>query len=461
MVLKKGSLPVAETHPELMDEWSPKNTVSPWEVSKGSEVRVWWECRECHYEWETMVNGRRGCPACAGRVVFPGVNDVATLAPSDVLAEWDYEKNTGVHPSNLLAGSSMKVWWRCRQCGHQWRAAPYSRIKKGQGCSTCAARDNASHQIVMFADKFPELVPTWVSCDGDNTPYNTSYGSNTNATWLCLDCRRNFSSSFKLQSQGKGCPHCAESRRLGRSVALNPDLMVLWDTLKNTVDPKEVSEKSSKSIVWWLCPSGHSYSRTPNEELRSGQCPVCLGRSVLAGFNDLETLCPGVVKYWDFDRNDQLPSCFRPGSQAVVAWLCPKCDYRFTGKVDKVTNREVPCPRCSRRGSTGERELFEFVCSVVPDGVQVIRNDRSVLAGNRFGGTELDIWVPELGLAFEYNGDYWHDEGAGHKPFGYHVAKTRAAGVAGVSLMHVWEGVWLGDRAGTESRVRVAIRDRV
>ena len=59
-------------------------------------------------------------------------------------------------------------------------------------------------------------------------------------------------------------------------------------------------------------------------------------------------------------------------------------------------------PNFSSR-SSGEMELYEFIISSV--NIEVIHNDRIIL--NPY---ELDIYIPKLNLAFEYDGEYFHKD---------------------------------------------------
>lgn len=59
---------LATTHPELAKEWSPDNTLSPTQVTFGSETRVKWVCiNNPEHTWEAVVYSRSkgsGCPHC-------------------------------------------------------------------------------------------------------------------------------------------------------------------------------------------------------------------------------------------------------------------------------------------------------------------------------------------------------------------------------------------------------------
>ena len=60
---------------------------------------------------------------------------------------------------------------------------------------------------------------------------------------------------------------------------------------------------------------------------------------------------------------------------------------------------------------------------------------------------ELDIYYPELNLAMECNGSYWHSEAMvkkNHKvgPREYHAMKRERCGDKGVDLLFIWEDDW-------------------
>ena len=116
----KGSLSVL--YPELAKEWHPtlNAPLTPSMIpGTGSKEKYYWLCPVCGYSWkaslENRINGR-GCPACAGRVVYEGYNDFASHEP--VLSkEWHPNKNQPLLPSQVTRQSKKKVWWQCEK-GH-------------------------------------------------------------------------------------------------------------------------------------------------------------------------------------------------------------------------------------------------------------------------------------------------------------------------------------------------------
>jgi len=66
----------------------------------------------------------------------------------------------------------------------------------------------------------------------------------------------------------------------------------------------------------------------------------------------------------------------------------------------------------------------------------ILKNDRKII--NPY---ELDIYLPELKLAFEFNGVYWHNEL--YKSKNYHYNKTLKCRNKNIQLIHIWEDDWI------------------
>ena len=77
--------------------------------------------------------------------------------------------------------------------------------------------------------------------------------------------------------------------------------------------------------------------------------------------------------------------------------------------------------------------MFKFIKSNTQSAVET--SNRTIL-----NGKELDIYLPELNLAFEFNGLYWHSEL--HKDRRYHLEKTKLCADKGINLIHIWEDDW-------------------
>ena len=126
-------------NPALAIEWNyEKNTgLTPIDVMPNSGKKVWWKCTKGH-EWQAIIAHRNkgsGCPYCSGRYAVKGENDLQTVN-LNLAKEWNYEKNNGLEPCNVLPNSNKQVWWKCNK-GHEWQARIADR-NKGRGCPQCA-----------------------------------------------------------------------------------------------------------------------------------------------------------------------------------------------------------------------------------------------------------------------------------------------------------------------------------
>lgn len=147
---------------------------------------------------------------------------------------------------------------------------------------------------------------------------------------------------------------------------------------------------------------------------------------------------------------------FVPHGNGLCTCHCDICGKDYD--IDLMTLRtrryanQNPCTYCNPIGShvfysTSDREqqLYNYIASVYSG--TIVQNDRTVLSGK-----ELDIYLPEKKIAFEFDGLYWHNEVS--KPNSYHVNKTDACEKAGIHLIHIFEDDWLYKQDIVKSRIK-------
>ena len=133
---------LAALHPGLAAELRDLN---PDTLGPGSRTRARWRCAQCGHEWEQTIKQRvagHGCPRCAlahraaARRRVPAERSLAVLHPA-LAAELDRTRNGDLDPLTLGVSTRQEVWWRCPDCGQQWRARVRARAA-GSGCPRCA-----------------------------------------------------------------------------------------------------------------------------------------------------------------------------------------------------------------------------------------------------------------------------------------------------------------------------------
>lgn len=98
--------------------------------------------------------------------------------------------------------------------------------------------------------------------------------------------------------------------------------------------------------------------------------------------------------------------------------------------------------------SSGESELYEYIKTLTTH--EVIQSDRSVL-----NGRELDIYIPDLKIAIEFNGVYWHSDI--YKSQRYHQQKTLDCLKQGVRLIHIFEYEWINP--DKQDKIKIYLAD--
>lgn len=136
--------------PDIAREWNTaRNELSPDQVAVNSNKKAWWRCRNCGTEWAAVIANRcskgSGCPRCGYKKaaknrygqLLEKKGSLADMYP-ELLSEWDYEKNNGcVSPLEVTHGSQVRVWWRCKTCGHEWQSIIAHRVR-GSRCPKCS-----------------------------------------------------------------------------------------------------------------------------------------------------------------------------------------------------------------------------------------------------------------------------------------------------------------------------------
>lgn len=103
-------------------------------------------------------------------------------------------------------------------------------------------------------------------------------------------------------------------------------------------------------------------------------------------------------------------------------------------------------PRLRTGSSIQETELRNFIKTVYNGEVSEKAKKKII------GLHELDIWLPELRLAFEFNGTFWHSTAC--RDENYHFWKTSKCENHNVELIHIYECDWMNKRDFIERKIK-------
>ncbi len=322
-------------YPEIARDaygWDPK------ECKPFSAIKRKWRCPEGHIWICTSANritDGTNCTICSGRNLNVGVNDFKTTHPliSAMANGWDAE--------SVKAGSNLSMEWK-GSCGHIWKAR-IAEVSKGSGCPVCSG-----HKILTSFNDIQSTHPKLAKEAYGWDPSKFGKGSNVKRKWKCS---RGHIWEISIKSRtvnGSGCPICSGHKVLKSFNDLNTTHP---EVAKEAFgwDPCQFS-KGSNVKRKWKCSRGHIWSadiasRTSGGRKKIGNnCPICSGKKILVGFNDLGTTHPKLAKEaykWNPNKKSK-------GSKQKLKWKCPK-DHIYVARMTDRTLNNSNCPYCSNQ----------------------------------------------------------------------------------------------------------------
>jgi hypothetical protein len=295
-------VPLSVSNPELAAQahgWDPTK------VTSGSGKKLAWKCSAGHIYESIVANRVNGsnCPICLGRKIQVGYNDLLTTHPEIA------RTLVGTDPTSISKGTKKKLDWKC-SIGHVYSALVSNKVA-GYGCPFCSG----NKVLTGFNDlgtTNPELASELRSHD----PKKVSRGSHTKMKWECSKGHIFENSPNARSSGGQNCQFCSGKQVLegfNDLATTNPDL-----ALQLVGGSAQVISKGSKKIQKWKCELGHEYSMSVNERSRNRGCPICAGKRVLEGFNDLLTTHPELANELVGAEANQVSK----GSGKRLLWKC-------------------------------------------------------------------------------------------------------------------------------------------
>ena len=203
------------------------------------------------------------------------------------------------------------------------------------------------------------------------TPDEVPAGSHRHVWWMCKQGHE-WQAEVRCRTlYGNGCPFCANRAVLpgfNDLATLYPELAAEWHPTKNgALTPEQVLAGSEKR-VWWQCGRGHAWQTSVSTRTRANcRCPVCAGRTVLAGENDLATLSPELAAEWHPTLNGDLtPDMVTPGTRKRAWWICPEGHVWNCAISSRTAGRRPSgCPVCA--GNAKENPRYEAVLRACPE----------------------------------------------------------------------------------------------
>lgn len=204
-----------------------------------------------------------------------------------------------------------------------------------------------------------------------------------------------------------------------------------WGFVSPSLNPEVISKRKNTMIEKW----GVEFS---------GQSNILLNKSLNTRFKKYKE---HILKIYDKLNILDIPK------EGTFIINCQKCgeDYEIKNELLRLRYFRYdiePCLNCNPLSSYkygAQNEIYDFILNFIPNS-DIIRGDRKILDGK-----ELDIYIPNINLAIEFNGLYWHSEL--YKSKDYHIDKKIKCQEKGINLIHIWEDDWMFKKEIIKSRL--------
>lgn len=303
----------------------------------------------------------------------------------------------------------------CQQCNKIYKTttANYCRQKICHKCVINNKRKNSkAYQVLSEKDKIRFLnneidakTKVYLPCTQCGKLYETNLHNYLTNHTICHKCNNNNISKRNLKSH---------------------------EEIKTYVTEKYKKIPLYKNdIVEFICTNCHkTYQMLVSSFLRrkTTLCTNCLNRTKHIKIN--ENLLQHLVH--EKDKDDYKNKKILVRDLKKYDFYCEKCGEIYqTTLFGYLYDKTIMCHSCATKKSSGELKLLNYIQSFYRK--RIICNDRKVLHGK-----EIDIYLPDLKIGFEYNGTYWHST-YHQKDSKYHYKKYLRAIKYGIRLVQIYE----------------------
>jgi len=371
----------------LSDTYSNNSTKLLVKCDKGHEYNV---------KFNVFEQGSR-CPVCSNRVKYT----------------YEYVKNYIENEGYTLLSDSYinnktKLSVRCDK-GHEYNVT-FHTLLAGQRCAYCYGNNK----------KTIDEVKSYIEKEG-YTLLSDSYKNSSSKLSVRCDKGHEYSVTFHSFHSGSRCVICSGNKKH------------TYEHVKSYIEKEGYtllsdSYKSNRDRLLIRCNEGHEYVTKFNTFKSGGRCLICSGK--------MKHTYEYVKNYIEKEGYTLLSDSYKnAGSKLSV-----KCDKGHEYSVTFGNFRGgCRCPVCNyySKSSKGEQSLQLYIESF---GIPMIRNDRTQIINPLTGyNLELDIWIPSMNKAIEYNGLYWHSHP--NKKY-YDKIKHEQCKQLGIDLLVVGDEQW-------------------
>jgi hypothetical protein len=291
-----------------------------------------------------------------------------SFASFEKVKYWNYTLNK-VRPRDAFKTSSIKYWFKCNVCNHDFDIALDKVVNDNNWCPYCSSHRNCKKCTNCINKTFASCNESkyWNYNKNIKRPIDISKNSKEKAWFDCPDCNHSFKSTVSSVSKGHWCAYCAKLKLcdddrcqdcFNKSFA-SIEKSNEWDYKLNKVKPRDVFKSSAKKY-WFKCKTCcNNYHMMLSALTYGGTCYYCNGSQLEGNTNEEITKKYSFAnnkysKYWNYEKNNGKKPEFVFASSNKKYWFsCDKCNHDFQTSLNDITNRNYWCPYCNSHKKCG------------------------------------------------------------------------------------------------------------
>ncbi len=350
----------------------------------GIDSEMEFHCMDCGNTWKStpyyVLRSKYGCPKCATITTSTGrkknkdtfISELKIVNPTiEVIGEY----------KNARTGIKCK----CKKCGYIWEPLP-TNLLKGRKCPVC------SHNLKLTDAEFKKRIK---SANPSIIPLDKYIDYTTKIRFKCNTCNYTWKSSpGNILSNDPHCPKC-----FGRIRRTHDDFVKELREKHPTIKLNGCFKALDKPTIFECTVCGNVWQTNPERVLLAqNPCRVCADRPSSLEESQVRFLKKLKEKHPSITALDPYIDIHKP-----IRIQCNTCGAIMEKTPDVLLRTKFACRYCHRymQSSFPEQAFLFYIRKEYPDAISGYKD----IFKNKM---ELDIYIPSIKTAIEYDGVHWH-----------------------------------------------------
>lgn len=330
------------------------------------------------------------------------------------------------------------------ECGYEFEMRYNSFASSGQRCPRCANKlrgKHPRHALLKNRANADEKNKEILERCGDEFEIIKGYTTYREALEIkCKKCNTIFKPHFYNFIYHKtGCPNCSPTKSRPYSTENYKQKVSQMSNDEYEFRDTYTTNHEKKLFYHKLC--GNEFLMKPNNFNDGNRCPMCANSKIKEALKYTKDDFQEVLNI-KFNNEYTIISEYN-GTKNNITLKHLKCNNVFTDKASYIRSNLIPCPICRAKetSSSEERDVRTFI-----DSLNLLTEHK------KFEKKEIDMFIKDKNIGFEYDGLYWHSDK--FRNSNYHIEKTKFFDNKGIRIVHIFSDEWLNKQEIVKDKIQ-------